>query len=68
MKAEFTETEKELLKGHKKALARKLGVSHTYVNKIVSGEYNVETELSQNIFNAAKAALELFTPEPQKSA
>jgi DNA-binding transcriptional regulator YdaS (Cro superfamily) len=68
MKAQFTEAEKATLKGHKKAVANKLGVSHTYVNKIADGEYDINSDLSQKIFIELQAVIELFTPVNQKTA
>lgn len=63
MKAEFTEIEKETLKGKVRAIARKHGVSHTYVNQIISGKAKIESQLSSKIFDSLQETIEFFTPK-----
>lgn len=62
MKAIFTESEKELLRGKIRPLARKYGVSHTYLNMILSGDRELNTELATRIYNGLKETAEFFKP------
>lgn len=62
MKAIFTESEKELLRGKIRPLARKYGVSHTYLNMILSGERELSTVLSLRIYDGLKETAEFFKP------
>ncbi len=62
MKAEFTDSEKEIFKGKVLAIARKHGVSHTYVNMIINGEQELTTELTLKIYNGLKETAEFFKP------
>jgi len=63
MKAEFTDPEKEILNGKIRALARKYGVSHTYINQIVSGQIELNSKLSLKIYDGIKDTIEFFTPK-----
>lgn len=63
MKAEFTDSEKEILNGKIRALARKYGVSHTYINQIVSGQIELNSKLSLKIYDGIKDTIEFFTPK-----
>ncbi|PIB28884.1 hypothetical protein BFP77_08180 [Maribacter sp. 4U21] len=63
MKAEFTEIEKATLKGKVRAIARKHGVSHTYVNQIANGEAEIKSDLSSKIYDSLRDTIELFTPK-----
>ncbi|CAG2532967.1 hypothetical protein MAR621_03161 [Maribacter dokdonensis] len=63
MKAEFTDIEKETLKGKVRGVARKHGVSHTYVNQIISGDADIKSQLSSNIYDSLQQVITLFTPK-----
>ncbi|WP_394749517.1 hypothetical protein [Spongiimicrobium salis] len=62
MKAEFTDIEKEILKGKKLAIAKKYGCSHTYVNSIVEGDVELTSALSLKIYNGIKETIRFFMP------
>ena len=62
MKANFTDSEKELLNGKIRALSRKFGVSHTYVYMIMNGERELTTPLATRIYNGLKETAEFFKP------
>tara|TARA_R110002051_G_scaffold147108_1_gene219862 strand:+ start:291 stop:488 length:198 start_codon:yes stop_codon:yes gene_type:complete len=65
MKPEFTQKEKEIMKGKVAPLARKFGCSHTYVKMILSGSRELNTKLSLDIYNGIKETVKLFTPVSQ---
>lgn len=63
MKAEFTEIEKETLKGKIRSLARKHGVSNTHIHNIVSGKTEIKTDLALKIYDDLKHVAEFFQPK-----
>ena len=67
MKATFTDSEKELIKGKIRTIARKHSVSHTYVNMIMNEDRPITTELSLKIFDDLKATVRLFKPVSQSA-
>ncbi|TLP81390.1 hypothetical protein [Maribacter sp. ACAM166] len=62
MKAAFSEIEKEILKGHLSAIARKHGCSHTTVQEIVAGNYKINTPLRKKIHSGLLKTVEFFLP------
>ena len=60
MKADFTTDEKTLLKGTLSAIARKHGCSHTTVQEIAAGNYEINTQLRRNIYKALKDTVVFF--------
>ena len=65
MKADFTEEEKEIFKGKVLAIAKTLKCSHTMVQLVISGVHDVNTPLTEKIYNKLKATVEFFTPTAQ---
>lgn len=65
MKADLTEEEKNILKGKMSAIASKYGVSHTTVQEICKGNWELNTQLRLDIYNALKETVEFFKPLAQ---
>lgn len=59
---EFTQDEKDLLKGKVLSIARKYGCSHTYINLMLDGEIKIESQKSKKILNGIKETIEFFQP------
>jgi hypothetical protein len=67
MIAEFSDQEKNLLKGLKASIARKYSCSTTYVMQIVNGSREINSPLSMKIYKDLKHQAEFLTPEtPEK--
>ncbi|KQC30206.1 hypothetical protein [Flagellimonas eckloniae] len=64
MKAELTESEKEILMGKVRAIARKHKVSHTYINNIISNDVDIDSNKASKIFEDLKRTIEFFQPIP----
>lgn len=62
MKANFTEEEKTALKGKMSFIARKYGVSHTTVQEIHNGNWEINTPVRLKIYNALKETADFFKP------
>lgn len=62
---EFTQAEKDLLKGKVSAIARKYGCSHTYINLMLNGEIELKTKKSKKIFDGVRETIEFFQPVAQ---
>ncbi|MEH6407190.1 MAG: hypothetical protein V7767_07920 [Leeuwenhoekiella sp.] len=67
MVAEFTQNEKNLLKGHGQSIARKHKCSQKYVRYIILGQREINTELAKKVYTDCKTLAEFLTPkEAQK--
>lgn len=62
---EFTQEEKDLLKGKVSAIARKYGCSHTYINLMLNGEIELKTQKAKKIYNGVKETIDFFQPVSQ---
>ncbi|WP_228235897.1 hypothetical protein [Allomuricauda sp. M10] len=62
---EFTQAEKDLLKGKVSAIARKYGCSHTYINLMLNGEIELKTNKSKKIHQGVRETIEFFQPVAQ---
>lgn len=62
MVPEFTQEEKELLKGKSSLIARKYGCSHTYINLMLNGEIQLKTKKSKKIYKGIKETIDFFQP------
>ena len=67
MIADFTEDEKTLLHGKASSFADKYKCSKGYVNKIISGQRHINSELSKNIYSDLKTLVELLKPKSQNN-
>lgn len=67
MRASFTASEKKLLQGQANKLAFKHNCTKTYVNYIISGEREVNSELSKRLHQDMKSLIELLTPDNPES-
>lgn len=56
----FSENEKKLLIGKQASIARKLGCTTEYVNKVVNGKVKSDTELTRQILVKAKEIINIF--------
>lgn len=65
MTSDFSQEEKDILKGHLSAIARKYGCSHTTVQDILNGKYKLNTPLRKKIYIGMKKTVEFFTPLEQ---
>lgn len=60
MKAQFTKAEKEILRGQSAKLAKKHGCSKTYIQLIINGSRNTDSEKAQAILNDLKELIKLL--------
>ena len=65
MKAEFTENQKTLLKGHLHAIARKHNCSGMYVQMILVGDRNINTDLAKDVCKSLHELAEFLEPKKE---
>jgi hypothetical protein len=67
MRASFTPEQKKLLQGQSGKLANKHNCSQTYVNLIIRGEREVNSELAKKVLQDLESLIILLTPDSPES-
>lgn len=67
MRASFTPDEKKLLQGQSSKLANKYNCSQAYVNMIIRGQREVNSELAQKVLSDLKNLINLLSPDSPES-
>lgn len=66
MTASFTDTEKNILQGQAAKVALKHNCSKAYVNMIIRGEREINSDLGKDIHTDLMALIKLLSPNPPK--